>query len=119
MRIPEESNVALETRLSALEAKLDRMETLLRMVVNSITLPQTVSIADISRILGVSVSNLRTTQCYLLPNWGKSEFPDGKFRWKYDTFLAHINSGTPEELKERYTREMVYETRKKRASRLA
>lgn len=103
----------ITVELAKMEARQSRIELLLETVVNSLCLPQTVNISDISRILGVSVSNLRGTQCYLLPKWGVSEFPDGRIRWKYETFLKHMDK-SPTELKEEYKRDMLEQYRQNR-----
>lgn len=59
-------------------------EMLSRMAVNS-----TVDIKDIARIEGTSLSQIRSgRERYLLPNFGKSDYPDGRIRWRMDTFLA-------------------------------
>lgn len=50
----------------------------------------TVNITDIARMEGTSVSQLRKggAERYLLPNFGVSEYPDGKTRWSIATYMA-------------------------------
>lgn len=50
----------------------------------------TVNIKDIARMEGTSVSQLRNggAERYLLPNFGVSEYPDGKVRWTLETYMA-------------------------------
>lgn len=53
-----------------------------------LTVNNTVDIKDIARMEGTSLSQIRSgRERYLLPNFGESDYPEGKIRWTWDTYL--------------------------------
>lgn len=64
----------LEKKIDVLSEKLDCMQKLIRV-------PETVSVSDIASMKGMSRTDLLYNKPYLLPDYGRSEFPVGKKRW--------------------------------------
>lgn len=73
--------------MDRITASLKSMENLLKIVVRNTKLPQTVTVADIAEIEGLSVTNLKEKHPELLPNFGVSDYGTGTKRWNYDTYL--------------------------------
>ena len=69
-------------------ARLDETNERLAFLTLSCKLPETVDIADIAKIKGISKTQLREKERYLLPNFGVSQYPDGPTRWDYTVYEA-------------------------------
>ena len=68
-----------------LEGKVDRIEKLFDEIAHYI-LPGTLGIKDIARNCGMAPMTLYNNKYrHYLPNFGKSDFPDGFRRWKRET----------------------------------
>lgn len=94
LRIPE---------VERLEKKVDRLETILSDLVVTAGYRATVTIKDVARIEGVSISQLRPggRQRYLLPRFGDSGYPTGTCRWDLTEYLDWRKQDP-------YEREMAY-----------
>lgn len=80
MQIPEIKDMSI--RMDALESLL--ASNLIAMKSKSI-----LTVGDIARIEGVSISQLRKggKERYLLPRFGESAFPTGTIRWTLEEYL--------------------------------
>jgi len=70
-----------------LESELAEVKAILSLYAQRTPVPKVVTIADISRMEGVSKSQLYQTEQYLLPRFGQSAFPVGSVRWTLDEYL--------------------------------
>ncbi len=70
-----------------LESELAEVKAILSLYAERTPVPKVVTIADISRMEGVSKSQLYQTEQYLLPRFGQSAFPQGTIRWPLDEYL--------------------------------
>lgn len=78
----------MQLEIPELEVISDRIEFLTKTM--QIMMERFVSpvmdIKDIARIEGVGVSTIYTDKYrHYLPNYGHSDFPEGKTRWKFET----------------------------------
>ena len=71
----------------AMSAKMDGLSAKLDMIAMSLGCSLVVKIADIARMEGLSRSQLCGKEAYLLPNFGRSDYPDGVKRWDMETWL--------------------------------
>ena len=69
-------------------SRLDATNERLAFLALSCKLPETVDIAAIAKIKGISKTQLREKERYLLPNFGVSQYPDGPTRWDYTVYEA-------------------------------
>ncbi len=73
--------------ISSIDLRLHQIESHLAYLRTCCKAPKVINITDISRIMGVSRTQLLTKQRYLLPYYGRiSDFPDGPMRWKFTTW---------------------------------
>ena len=82
MEIPDKSD------FQRLESELAEVKAILSLYAQRAPVPKVVTIADISRIEGVSKSQLYQTEQYLLPRFGQSAYPMGTTRWSLEEYLA-------------------------------
>lgn len=88
--------------LAELKAKVEEMREYLKFLTIVFALPMTVNITAISKLLGVSRTQLKTKEAYLVPNFGlRGDYPDGTKRWKWDTW-AEWSARPVEERKAEY-----------------
>ena len=72
--------------------KLDFIKTIMEIkdtvnyIQDHLPIPETVDVEEVIRLLDISKSTAKRYP-YLLPNNGVSEFPTGRKRWNYQTFL--------------------------------
>ena len=76
----------------------------------NMSIPKTVSVPDIAKLLGISERTLRDHP-YLLPNNGESEFPTGYRRWTFETYLKW--NRIPEEERRSNYSQMIWEKNSK------
>ena len=69
-----------------LKNKIDNINDLLVFLTNTMSLPEVVTIKDVCKIEKVSRTQIETRERYLLPHFGKSDFPEGTIRWRWATF---------------------------------
>lgn len=75
--------------LAELRSEVREVRDYLKFISVRFTLPTTVNITDITRITGVSRTQLKSKEAYLVPNFGiKGDFPDGTKRWRWETWSA-------------------------------
>lgn len=88
--------------LTEVKAEVQEMRGYLRFLATVFALPMTVNISNISKMLCVSRTQLKTKEAYLVPNFGlKGDFPDGTKRWRWETWAAW-NARPVEERKAEY-----------------
>ena len=88
--------------ISGLENQISEMRYYLKYLSTVFSLPTTVDVTDISKMLGVSRTQLKTKEAYLVPYFGlKGDFPDGTRRWYWQTW-SHWNARPVEERKAEY-----------------
>ena len=81
----------VEELLRESNKKIERMEMLLCEILSNVT-KGTVTVKDVSTRTGLSVSRLYNNNFrHYLPNFGKSDFPDGVIRWEMKTYEAWSN----------------------------
>lgn len=73
--------------MAELMASIKTMENLLKIVVRNTKQPDVVTVADIAKIEGLSITNLKDKHPELLPNFGISDYGTGTRRWKFDTYI--------------------------------
>ena len=74
--------------IQALTKRIESMEKILVEISKGV-LPQTINMQGISRRCGLSVKCLYNNDYrYYLPNFGKSDYPDGIIRWDRETVEA-------------------------------
>ena len=76
-----EDLVRIEKKIDILTEKIELMSSLAKV-------PETVSVADIAKLNGLSRTDIAYNKPYLLPDFGKSEFPVGKKRWTIEKYHA-------------------------------
>ena len=70
-----------------LEEKIDRMEDIINQM-SLFLISQTVDVKELSNLVGLKVSTLyNDAYRHYLPNFGKSDYPEGNKRWKRETVL--------------------------------
>lgn len=76
--------------INEMKKTLEDLQTVFSLLVERTGCNSTVNITDIARMEGTSVSQLRKggAERYLLPNFGVSEYPDGKIRWSIATYMS-------------------------------
>lgn len=73
--------------LAELKAMVEEMRQYLMFLTKVFCFPTTVNITGISKLLGVSRTQLKTKEAYLVPYFGlRGDFPDGTKRWKWETW---------------------------------
>ena len=65
---------------------LDQLNERLTFISLSCKIPETINIADIVKIKGISRTQIIEKERYLLPNFGVSQYPDGPTRWDYKVY---------------------------------
>ncbi len=84
-----EQKLLTKEDLCELKEKVEEMREYLKFISTVFSLPMTVNITDISKMLCVSRTQLKTREAYLVPNFGlRGDFPDGTKRWRWDTWAA-------------------------------
>jgi len=66
-----------------LKKKLDDMLIEISMINTKLALRDVLYVSDVARIEGLSVSGIKKSP-WLLPDYGKSQYPDGRVRWTAD-----------------------------------
>lgn len=80
--------IASREEIQALAADVKDLKRMFNLFLIQNKLPQTVSVADIARIEGKSISYLCNNGAYLLPRYGVSGYPEKRNRrWDYQEFL--------------------------------
>ncbi len=69
-------------------AEFDFLNERLEYVSLSCKMPETIDIADIVKLKGISRTQIMEKERYLLPNFGHSQYPDGPTRWDYSIYEA-------------------------------
>ena len=83
-------NIPTTEDFSRLENKVSLLANLLEVVLLTKG-TEPLSVKDISQREGISYKNIyKSSYRHYLPQFGVSEFPDGKVRWKLDTYLDWI-----------------------------
>lgn len=80
-------DLASKQDLEKLNAKLDNLAMLLQKLIADEKRCDTIDVNEVARMEGVSRSTAMKNQRWLLPNYGDSDYPDGKARWTLDTWL--------------------------------
>ena len=78
----------MQLEIPELEVISDRIEFLtktMQIMLERFAAP-VLDIKDIARIEGIGVSTIYTDKYrHYLPNYGQSDFPEGKVRWRFET----------------------------------
>lgn len=75
--------------LAELRAEVCEVRDYLKFISARFMLPTTVNITDITKITGVSRTQLKAKEAYLVPYFGiKGDFPDGTKRWRWETWTS-------------------------------
>lgn len=82
----EEYAIMRQADFDKILAELAQMNEKLAFVSLSCRMPETVDIADIVKIKGISRTQIIERERYLLPNFGQSQYPDGPTRWDYQVY---------------------------------
>lgn len=83
-------NIPTSEDFCRLENKITLMASLLDAVLLSKG-TEPISVKDIAHREGISYKNIyKSAYRHYLPNFGVSEFPEGKVRWKLDTYIEWI-----------------------------
>ncbi len=82
----EEYAIMRQADFDKILAELAQMNEKLAFVSLSCRMPETVDIADIVKIKGISRTQIMERERYLLPNFGQSQYPDGPTRWDYKVY---------------------------------
>ncbi len=71
-----------------LKKEVAELKMLLLHLTRQMHMKQTVNVKDVAEMEGVSVSSLRGSCRYLLPDYGKSQYDDGQDRWDNDYYFT-------------------------------
>lgn len=84
-----EQTLLTKDDIADLKAEVEEVRDYLKFVSTRFSLPTTINITDITKITGVSRTQLKTRESYLVPYFGiKGDFPDGTKRWRWETWAA-------------------------------
>lgn len=86
--INEEFAIMRQADFERILTGLDQLNERLTFISLSCKMPETVDIADIVKIKGISRTQIMEKERYLLPNFGQSQYPDGPTRWDYQVYEA-------------------------------
>lgn len=73
---------------SDLQKEVKELKALVQLLCDKVATPKVVTVADICKLEGVSKTQICTKEIYLLPDFGRSEYPDGVRRWNVSTYLS-------------------------------
>ena len=84
-----EQKLLTKEDLAELQTEVGEVRDYLKFISARFMLPTTVNITDITKITGVSRTQLKAKEAYLVPNFGlRGDFPDGTKRWRWETWSA-------------------------------
>lgn len=77
----------MDRQLQRLTSKLEQLTELWKESVARTARRSVVTVSDIARMKGISPAHLRKVEPYLMPDFGRSQYPDGPARWDIGKFL--------------------------------
>ena len=80
-------NLPSSEEFSKLQKEVTELHALVRLLCDKLATPKVVTVADICKFEGISKTQISTKEVYLLPDFGRSEYPDGVRRWNVSTYL--------------------------------
>lgn len=82
------TDVALMTKedFRQLAAEMHSTNVMLKLLLQKTTMPRTVTVSDIARMEGLSVTNINERKPWILPNFGVSDYEGGKRKWDIETY---------------------------------
>lgn len=84
--INEEFAIMRKADYERILAAIDQLNERLAYISLSCKMPETIHIADIAKLKGISRTQLVEKERYLLPNFGHSQYNDGPVRWDYQVY---------------------------------
>lgn len=78
----------VEKQLTILSDKVSQLTELYKLTLSRAIANSVVTVSDIARMKGVSPAHLRRVEPYLMPDFGKSGYPDGPARWDIEDYIA-------------------------------
>lgn len=73
--------------LNSIRSSIDDLYKIISRLADTGKIKKTVGMQDIAYMEGISLTNLRTKERYLLPRFGESGYPTGAVRWDLDEYL--------------------------------
>ena len=80
-------NLPSSEDFSKLQKEVTELRALVQLLCDKLATPKVVTVADICKFEGISKTQISTKEVYLLPNFGRSEYPEGVRRWNVSTYL--------------------------------
>ena len=80
-------NLPSSEDFSKLQKEVTELRAVVQLLCDKLATPKVVTVADICKLEGISKTQICTKEVYLLPNFGRSEYPEGVRRWNVSTYL--------------------------------
>ena len=72
--------LATKADFDCLQKKVEELTECIRRMSSSLSLPDVLYVSDIARMEDLSISGIKKSP-WLLPDFGRSEYPEGRCRW--------------------------------------
>lgn len=79
-------DIATKEDIKELKNLIDKQNQLLLKLMKANRMSEVVDVSDICAMKSISRTHLLNHRQYLMPNFGESEFPEGRRRWNLETY---------------------------------